>query len=203
MEQLRADVERLVKHKPQTYEDKGLHDRAAVPKEWPQPRWVRVNTLKTTLQYQLKSTFSDYTVTESLEEILSSDSLRNTSKAIHVDKHIPNLLALPPGTDLSKSKVYLEGHIILQDKASCFPAYLLDVGAEENCLDACAAPGNKTTHLSAILHEKGSATSSKCSPIHASERDASRISVLEKMIRKAGASEKVKIHHQDFLLATK
>ena len=202
LEQFRLDVERgNVRQKVNLQPDQDLaaNNRADSPKKWPQPRWVRVNILKTNLENQLRTTFSDYTAVESLDEILENTSLPDTPKIIHTDKHIPDLLALPPGTDLSKTKPYLDGLIILQDKASCFPAYLLNVDPGEHCLDACAAPGNKTTHLAAILHEKNNTTTARRSEIHASERDPQRASVLESMVRKAGASATVRTHRQDFL----
>lgn len=109
---------------------------------------------------------------------------------MHFDKHIPNLLALPPATDLSKTPAYLNGQIILQDKASCFPAYLLNPKLEDgDCLDACAAPGNKTTHLSAILNDEGQATSRP--KIYACERDKGRASALVTLLKKAGAQDYV------------
>lgn len=49
------------------------------------------------------------------------------------------------------------GKIILQDKASCFPAIALSPPDEEDVqvIDATAAPGNKTTLLSALMKGKG------------------------------------------------
>ena len=103
---------------------------------------------------------------------------------MHVDTHIPNLLALPPATDLSKTPAYVNGQIIIQDKASCFPAYLLQPKVEDgDCLDACAAPGNKTTHLAAILHGEGRAAAKP--NIYAFERDRSRATTLRKLLQTA------------------
>ena len=175
------------------------HEHEAVCEKWPQPRWVRVNTLKTTTEDQLKTTFADYSAVEFLDEILCKDSFSNALKLIHIDKHVPDLLALPPATDLSKTRAYLDGLIILQDKASCFPAYMLNLDVGEECLDACAAPGNKTTHLAAILREKNRKASRPEPTLYASERDPRRVSVLDTMVRKAGASDCVQIHRKDFL----
>lgn len=123
--------------------------------------------------------------------------------AFHHDVHIPDLLALPPGKDLTKLPEYKKGKIILQDKASCFPAYLL-LGDETetvgDVLDACAAPGNKTTHLASILWSRP-----KRKPddprhqIFACERDSRRSDILQKMIGIAGAEKIVTVlPKQDF-----
>ena len=173
-------------------------ESGAILGEWPHPRWVRVNAIKSNLDRQLNTTFALYQTVESLEEMLRK-SVSSTEKLIHVDKHIPNLLALPPATDLSKTSAYLNGQIILQDKASCFPAYLLYPKNEDgDCLDACAAPGNKTTHLSAILHDEGQAAARP--KIYACEQDRGRAETLLTLLKTAGAQSSVitKVG-QDFL----
>ena len=111
----------------------------------------------------------------------------------YIDPLIPNLLALHVSQTsfLTKSPLYKAGKIILQDKASCFSAILLDPNPEETIIDACAAPGNKTTHLAALMHGKGS--------IVAVERDAVRSVTLQRMVATAGAQNIVQIVHADFL----
>lgn len=73
------------------------------------------------------------------------------------DEHIPNLLLFNPQIRFHEEEAYHSGKIILQDKASCFPATVLAQDIHEphgDFIDATAAPGNKTTHLSAILGNK-------------------------------------------------
>ena len=41
------------------------------------------------------------------------------------DKDVPALLAFPPGTDLHAHPLYVDARLILQEKASCFPATCL------------------------------------------------------------------------------
>ncbi len=43
-----------------------------------------------------------------------------------------------------------EGHIYLQDEASQLVAHVLGARAGERVLDACAAPGSKTTHIASL-----------------------------------------------------
>ena len=69
-------------------------------------------------------------------------------------------------------------------------------------IDACAAPGNKTTHLAALLSsETGDFRSGvRNRKIIACERDGPRSDTLKKMVKLAGASEAVHIKaRQDFL----
>ena len=165
-------------------------------KQWAHPRWVRINTIKTTIKEQLNTTFADYKPLGSLKELLETCSSHD--KKLHVDIHVPNLVALPPSADLSKTSAYLNGQIILQDKASCFPAYLLDpIPNDGDCVDACAAPGNKTTHLAAITQYEGAIQKPT---IYACERDKNRALTLERMVSIADAQTNVVIRaSQDFL----
>lgn len=110
------------------------------------PRYARVNTLKMSLA-------------DARAALLSSPPRFNADDIVD-DTHIPNLLLFPPGTDLHDHPLVKEGILILQDKASCFPAEVL-LGRERgtgqgwwgDVIDACAAPGNKTSHAAALLQE--------------------------------------------------
>jgi putative methyltransferase len=162
------------------------------------PRWVRVNMLRTTLEEQLESTFAG------LERALTVEGVRKRgSKSLYIDHNIPNLLAVSPNFDLSKSEAYKSGAIIFQDKASCFPAYLLDPRSEDDdIIDSCAAPGNKTTHLAAILQSHQPDPDHISQKIHAFERNHGRADTLKRMVDLAGSDTLTKIHAgQDFLKA--
>ena len=168
-------------------------------KQWAHPRWVRINAIKTSLKEQLATTFTEYNVADTLLEVLEWKASKHAPLVLHIDKHIPDLIALPSSVDLSVLLPYKQGFLILQDKASCFPAYLLDPQPEDrDVVDACAAPGNKTTHLAALRSFQNS--QDECPRIWACERDKTRATVLRKMVALAGAENLVSIEAgQDFL----
>lgn len=49
--------------------------------------------------------------------------------------------------NLALSRAYKKGFISIQDESSMFVAYALDAHENEKILDACAAPGGKSTHI--------------------------------------------------------
>jgi len=194
VEALRARVESHHGETEVKADESGSNETNSGAKRWPHPRWVRINCLKTTLLEQLLTTFVDYRKTESLSEILSPRVNVSGDKVLYVDHHIPDLLALPTTTPVSLFKSQIEsGTLILQDKASCFPAYLLDPQPSDHLIiDACAAPGNKTTHLASLLHARGCKVQEM--KIIACERDPARGKVLTGMVDAAGASGMVSVH---------
>lgn len=163
------------------------------------PRWIRINTLKATLDDELSTTFAGHTRAKSLQEVTHAVP---GSRMLFIDEHVPNLIATVGPEDPSSFKSYKTGRFIFQEKASCFPAYLLDPKpGEGNVIDACAAPGNKTTHVAAILagttSTEDSATKNR---VTACEKDPERSKTLEKMVNLAGANKNVTIKaKQDFL----
>ena len=166
-----------------------------------QPRWFRINELRTSLEAELFQSFSNYETTEYLSIVLQ----RSTNPSLFIDQNVPCLIAVPSHIEITKLPGYKDGRLILQDKASCFPAYLLDAKPEDgDIIDACAAPGNKTTHLAALLEQQktvSAAAIGNTKPvIYACERNKGRSLTLEKMVRLAGANEYVEcMPNQDFL----
>lgn len=178
------------------------------------PRWLRINTVVATLEEQLSTTLAHFSRVGSVGEVMSmggggaDDDAGGSSNLLYVDEHVPDLVAISHGVDLSKTEAYKTSAIILQDKASCFPAYLLDPPpGGGDVIDACAAPGNKTTHLAAILHSKAQAQATTNHAANGSgvrilafERNAARAEILEQRSRDAGAGEMVHVRAgQDFL----
>lgn len=158
------------------------------------PRWIRVNTLRSSLETELTTTFSQYGRVSSLKDVMFALPGKNV---IYVDEHIPNLVAILGTDEPTKFKAYLDGKLIFQEKASCFPAYLLDPSGHRHVIDACAAPGNKTSHLAAIM---GGTSAEKKLKVTACEKDSERSKTLSKMIKIAGGDAIVNVKQkQDFL----
>jgi 25S rRNA (cytosine2278-C5)-methyltransferase len=92
------------------------------------------------------------------------------------DFHVKNLFVFPPSSKKywASNDYAAEGKFLLQDKASCLPSYLLDPPHKSTVLDMCAAPGNKTSHLAAIMKNKGK--------IYAVEMNPKRYNTLVELV---------------------
>lgn len=133
------------------------------------PRYVRVNTLKMDVDSALLELSKQYVVKK--------------------DDLLPDLLVLPPGTDLHNHPLVTSGSIFLQGKASSMVAAALEPKPGWHVLDACSAPGNKTVHLAALMKGNGK--------IVACELDEKRVERLKYTVSLSGASN-VKVLHEDF-----
>lgn len=180
------------------------------------PRYIRLNSYNRT--------------NEDLKVII--ERLQKLGSPVYIDNHIPDLLVMPQEVtpallkheQQEKLKQQKNGHeIVLQDKSSCFPALCLVYGYSSvddtsdvgDFLDACAAPGNKTSHLAALLykkhneHTKTDVSGDKESiEIIALDRDQVRFKLLKKRMQElvpynnAGSCSidiKVTPVHKDFL----
>ncbi|EIN03703.1 S-adenosyl-L-methionine-dependent methyltransferase [Punctularia strigosozonata HHB-11173 SS5] len=147
------------------------------------PRYVRVNTLLWSTDEAAKAFVS--------RGYVDIDPFENP-KGFKRDAHVPDLLLFNPSARLQDDELYKSGKIILQDKASCFPALVLAPPSSEHArvIDATSAPGNKTSHLSALMKGKGK--------LHAFERDRKRFSTLKMMLSKASCRN-VEPINDDFL----
>nr|XP_061803501.1 28S rRNA (cytosine-C(5))-methyltransferase-like [Nerophis lumbriciformis] len=152
------------------------------------PRYVRVNTLKTTMEDTV-----DYLKRDGftyMGEAFKLDDLTLKAKEFVKDLHLPEVLVFAPKTDFHDHFLYKAGHIILQDKASCLPAFLLDAPPGSHVIDACAAPGNKTSHLAATMKNRGK--------VFAFDLDAKRLATMSTLLLRAGLTCH-QLANQDFL----
>jgi 16S rRNA (cytosine967-C5)-methyltransferase len=123
------------------------------------PLTLRTNTLKTdrkNLIEKLKQKeFSPFPTIYSEEGIVMKDP--------------------PPTSELPFIK---EGLYIIQDEASQLVTSILDPKPEECILDACAAPGSKTTHIAQKMENRGE--------IYALDLSKGKIDFIEEMCQRLG-----------------
>ena len=153
------------------------------------------------MEAQLKTTFAAFENVESLDGLVVGGD--DKQKRMRLDPHISDLVAVAPGVEFSSTPAYKNGEIILQDKASCFPAYLLlgdDWDGQGDLVDGCAAPGNKTTHMASLLCKSKSKRKAESSRIISMDASSIRAKTLKKMVSIAGAdSFTTVLQGQDFL----
>lgn len=170
------------------------------------PRYARVNTLKITQELLLERLAAARESKKRLREEEDTPSKSGAHRLLPPfteDPVVPNLLVFAPGVDLHAHPAVRRGQLVLQDRSSCLPAaVLLDAVpckttfAEERkplefIIDACAAPGNKTTQLAAL----GASWGVK---ILALEKDERRAELLQSRVQTLGAASAVNVAHMDF-----
>ena len=196
------------------------------------PRYVRVNTLACDVS-RVASSIRDGRSPGGESDGAGATEAREPQ--MYLDAHVPNLLVLPPSSSSwlnSEDDLVKSGKAVLQDKSSCFSALVLAEGLGATTtghgpcdyIDACAAPGNKTSHLAALVRQainagedpgdgktrkdtkkkKGKSNAKPKSTIYAFERNSARFEILQQrmelLVPKSSASEvAVSPVHGDFL----
>lgn len=84
------------------------------------------------------------------------------------------------GTDIAKNPDYIAGRIIPQDIAASCASIALSPKPYETCIDMCAAPGGKTTHLAELMENKGK--------IYAFDIHPHKIEIINKNAERMGIS---------------
>ncbi|HEV2045136.1 MAG TPA: 16S rRNA (cytosine(967)-C(5))-methyltransferase RsmB [Chthoniobacterales bacterium] len=82
------------------------------------------------------------------------------------------------------------GHCYIQDPSTALACELLDPKPGEKILDACAAPGGKTSYLAELMKNRGA--------IIACDRDPGRIDMLEKNLARLGV-EIARVFRHDWI----
>lgn len=136
----------------------------------PLPRSFRVNTLKAT--------------SEEISERYSKYGIALQTAPWYADAFIS------PECDPSPTLEHFLGKIYIQELTSMLPPLALRAELEGAplVLDACAAPGSKSTQIAALLRDRGA--------LVANDKDFSRIRGLKHNLSKAGA-QNVVITNQD------
>ena len=100
--------------------------------------------------------------------------------ATHADDELPEALVVDGPFDAHGHELWRAGAYATQSRAAMLVARALDPQPGERVLDLCAAPGGKTTHLSALMGAEGE--------IVAVERHAGRAQALQRTAQRMGAT---------------
>ena len=149
-------------------------------------KWARINGVTSSIEK----------VIEELKSLGFSEKIdagELGEKEYRKDQHMKFLLQFNPKS-IQNLSLYKRGELIIQDKASCIPVYILDPKPGSMAIDACSAPGNKSTQLAAALKDD-----SGKQLIVAYEKDPHRYKVLQNMISDCHCQTLIKCENRDFL----
>jgi 16S rRNA (cytosine967-C5)-methyltransferase len=92
----------------------------------------------------------------------------------------PDSVRLERSARVSELPGFHQGWFAVQDESAMGAATLLSPKPGERVLDLCAAPGGKSTHLAALMHDQGS--------IIAADVEAARLALVDDNCRRLGLS---------------
>lgn len=92
--------------------------------------------------------------------------------------HAPEALHVTAGANLHRLDIYRQGGFIVQDEASMLTARALSPLPGERVVDACAAPGGKTTHLAALAADQAQ--------VLAVDVNSAKLSLVSALARRLG-----------------
>ncbi|MDP6343858.1 MAG: MFS transporter, partial [Alphaproteobacteria bacterium] len=151
--------------------EREILDRLAGPAKAPAPAWARGN-YPAWLHEGLESQFGDGLATEmaALNGRAPVDLRVNTLKsepaeaaaelaadgiATRPGRWSPACLSLAERTDISRHRLYRDGHVEVQDQGSQIAALLTGGAAGEQVVDYCAGGGGKSLALAAMMGNRG------------------------------------------------
>jgi 16S rRNA (cytosine967-C5)-methyltransferase len=109
-----------------------------------------------------------------------ADSLRQAGREARLSEISPVGLVLAKQGPITEIPGYAEGWFYVEDEAAQLIPLILDPQPGERVLDACAAPGGKTTHLAALMQN--------CGSLVAVDRDPVRLNKVRANCRRLGIS---------------
>ncbi len=126
--------------------------------EWLVKRWVsQLGLEKTREMCELNLTAPTQTARVNLTRISVEECLKLLEEegfAVEPSPIVPEAIKCLRG-NLASSTPFKYGMLTIQDESSMLAAYALGIEKQENILDACAAPGGKSTHIAEKLDNSG------------------------------------------------
>ncbi|WP_316569043.1 16S rRNA (cytosine(967)-C(5))-methyltransferase RsmB [Neobacillus sp. YIM B06451] len=130
--------------------------------EWLVKRWIsQFGYEKTKEMCEINLTAPLQTGRVNLSKISRADCvalLEEEGYMVEESPVIPEAVRSLKG-NLASSKAFKEGLLTIQDESSMLAAYALGAERNENVLDACAAPGGKSTHIAEKMAGTGKVVS--------------------------------------------
>lgn len=125
----------------------------------PSQTWIRTNTLKISR--------------ESLRDRLSEEGI-----TVELGTRVPESLWIKDFGSLDQLESFREGLFTVQDESSQLVAHVVDPKPGQFVLDACGAPGGKTTHLAQMMQDEGE--------ILAFDIHAHKLKLIDQLAQKLG-----------------
>lgn len=134
-----------------------------ISKMYSMPEWIVKKLVK---QYGISKT-EEICINSNLKPTITIrvNSLKNTieelkqkldeRKILWEDAQTPNFLHLKNIKNVSNLDLFKEGFFTIQDEGAGKIGIILNPKQEQIVLDACSAPGGKTTHLAELMENKG------------------------------------------------
>ena len=98
---------------------------------------IRINKLKTTIK--------------EVEEKLDKEKIKYKK----IIEEMPEFLELEKIKNIENDELFKKGYFTVQDISAGMTAKILSPKPNENILDACSAPGGKTTYIAEMMENKG------------------------------------------------
>ncbi|HTA18329.1 MAG TPA: RsmB/NOP family class I SAM-dependent RNA methyltransferase, partial [Polyangia bacterium] len=110
---------------------------------------------------------------------------------VRADPGIPEALVVDGPFDVHGSPRWRDGAFIAQSRAAMLPARVLAPQPGERVLDLCAAPGGKSTHLAALMADRGEVVAVERNPRRAADlaRTAQRMRATCVRVVRADAAQ--------------
>lgn len=173
---------------PAVYPARSLSVQYGVP-EWLTERWVgRLGLEQAESACRSNSVVPSVTLRVNANRLTREEFLEQLQQAgvgAHPTAVSPVGVVLDKGQDVTSLPGFLAGDFYVEDEAAQLIPPIFDPQPGETVLDACAAPGGKTTHLAALMGDRGT--------IYAVDRKTSRIDLLRQNCGRLGVHSVVSI----------
>jgi 16S rRNA (cytosine967-C5)-methyltransferase len=182
-----AVLRALLRHPPQPWPSMGLDAAQALAVRYSVPGWLCRRWVERLGLASAEAACEGVSIAPPLtlrvnQLIATRDALLDTFAQVSIlakpTSVSPFGIVLDEGGSVPLLPGFNEGAFYVEDEAAQLVPPLLDPQPGDIVLDACAAPGGKSTHLAALMHNKGI--------IYAVDRKETRLDVMRSNCRRLG-----------------